>query len=1004
MEIAMLRSLSATGLLLAFSACTPDLPHTPPPASVVNAVFDPTTSKIPLPNDLAFLNPPNSVCAPPNNTGDATAPPACLQADFLAAFAGAFPNDQEVGITIDFVQSNFSSTGSTSVAPDLDLTTFTSDTVFVVGTTAAGVAPADLDPVTAADYVKFPDHGTLTLHHKGKAPWAPGQYVAVVRGGTNGVKTAPPESFPIGPSQTFYLIAQGLDMTDPKNLGLLKAQFGSTAAAIEQGRQLNTLIALYKSSVFEVADAKFPHQELAVATTFKIGAFVTNVEIDPSRGKAPLPFDLLRDPVGGKLTQLAACTFAGSTLGADGKCATPAATAAAAGFAALDGFSTTGPILGPTSDLVKASTVTKTSLLLYDLSDASNPVQVNPATLIIEPCEFTATPTGASGCTSPATALAPVIAIQPAGATAGDPTSVFRTKPLKDNTDYAVVMTTAIHDKADKPLGSGTVAKILKFKNPVVEGGHSALPGIDDATAAGIEKMRQQLAPVLKTLAAAGTDASKIAIAYTFKTQTILSQANKLAALPYNPAIPAALALPIADSFSHKPAATAFTKYGAISGTAPGEFPSSNINEILEVDITTFNALDPATGAFLPDPSMAIPEVIHVLISTPLTTPKFCPGSTVLKCAPMMVFRHGLGRGRADMLSIADTNAAAGMVTVAIDAAKHGDRSFCTSGPASATTGCNGGAACTTALPAGAQGDANPPGTCGTAGFFKRPLNPAAVGATDGIPAVSGNFLVSANFFRTRDSMRQDLIDESQLIHALAFNPAGAATPSGHVVFDHMVGQGIIIDPATIYYSGQSLGSIQGAMNVATNPRISKAVFNVGGGTLVDVFTNSPAFATQVNALLAGLGIVKGTPGFLQFLVVAKTVLDPADPINFVGHLTANTLPNLLAPGTPAQAAKLVLTQNAHCDGTVPNPFNFVYASNIPTSPLPISPDFGGPGTFEFFVNLPFDGNLANCGAPNVPVKHSFLLDWETPLTKIVQADMAAFVTQGTLPPSVRHQ
>jgi hypothetical protein len=997
MEIAMLRSLSATGLLLAFSACTPDLPHTDPPASVVNAVFDPTTSKIPLPNDLAFLNPPNSACAPPNNTGDATTPPACLQADFLAAFAGAFPNDQEVGITIDFVQSNFSASGSTSVAPDLDFSTFTPDTVFVVGTTAAGVGPAEIETPTAADYVKGTDHGTLTLHHKGKAPWAPGQYVAVVRGGTNGVKTA--DHTPIGPSQTFYLIAQGLDMTDPKNLGLLKAQFGSTAAAIEQGKQLNQLIALYKSSVFAVADTKFPHQELAIATTFKIGAFVTNVEIDPAAGKAPLPFDLLRDPVSGKLTPLAACTFASSKLGADGKCASPAA----AGFAALDGFSTTGPILGPTSDLVKASTVTNTSLLLYDLTDPAHPVQVDPTTLIIEPCEFTATAAGASGCTAPAMAFSPVIAIQPAGATAGDPTSVFRTRPLKDNTDYAVVMTTAIHDKADKPLGSGTVAKILRFKNPVVEAGHSALPGIDDATAAGLEKMRLQLAPVLAALAAAGTDASKIAMAYTFKTQTILSQANQLAALPYNPAIPAALALPIATTFSVKTAADAFIKYGAIPGAGPGQFPSDNIDEILEVDIMTFNALDPASGAFLADPSKALPEQIHVLIATPkpLTVTKMCGP---IKCAPMMVFRHGLGRGRADMLSVADTNAAAGMVTVAIDAAKHGDRSFCTSGPASATTGCNGGAACVTALPAGAQGDVNPPGTCGVAGFFKRPLNPAAVGATDGIPAVSGNFLVSANFFRTRDSMRQDLIDESQLVHVLA----PTAAPTGNAVFDYLsMMKGFIIDPATIYYSGQSLGAIQGAMNVATNPRISKAVFNVGGGSLVDVFTNSPAFATQVNALLAGLGIVRGTPGFLQFLVVAKTVLDPADPINFVGHITANTLPNLLAAGTPAQAPKKVLAQIAFCDGTVPNPFNFIYAANLGVTPLPPTGAPGMPGkAFTMFVGADFapgpGGTLPTCSATNA-IEHGFVTDWANPaVTSTAQSDLAAFVTSDTVPLSIR--
>jgi hypothetical protein len=293
----------------------------------------------------------------------------------------------------------------------------------------------------------------------------------------------------------------------------------------------------------------------------------------------------------------------------------------------------------------------------------------------------------------------------------------------------------------------------------------------------------------------------------------------------------------------------------------------------------------------------------------------------------MMVFRHGLGRGRIDMLLIADSFAAAGMVTVAIDAAKHGDRSFCTSGIAGTTLdpvtrtavgGCNNspvpatpGVLCNPIASMATQGDAQPPGTCGAGGFAKMRLDGSFVmdpATQDGIPAISGNFLVSANFFRTRDTMRQDLIDESQLIRALALVPPEAAG-THNVVFEHMFGQNLIIDPGAIYYSGQSLGSIQGTMDVATNPRISKAVFNVGGGSIVDIFTNSPAFAPAVDWLLAGIGIQRGTAGFLQFLVVAKTILDPADPINFAGHLTANTLPNLLAGGTP-QAAKRVLPRS----------------------------------------------------------------------------------------------
>jgi len=1001
------------GALLA--ACEPDIAKTAP-TGFVTAVFDPTTASIPLPNDLAFSNPLNEVCPTPSPT---SSPPACAQAELLASFAGKFPSDQEVAITIDFTQTAFDTSNvATQTAPDLDLTTFTSDKFFMVGTSNGVSGEVAFEPLTTASYVKGPTKGTLTLHHKDFAPWTNGQYTLVIRGGADGVKTKDGQS--IYASQVFDLIAQGKDMTDPANIGLLKAQTGSTAAALVQGAQLNQVIDLYKQTAFPVADTKFPHEQLAIALTFQTQPDVTNVTIDPARGLVPLPIDLLRDATTGHLTVLAACTLAGSKLNADGTCP----SAAAGGFEALDGFSTTGAILGPTSELIEAKTITTTTLQLYDLSDATHPALVPAANLILEPCEFT------SGCGA-LNPLSPVIAIQPAGPTAGDPSSVFRTKPLKDNTDYAVVMTTGIHDKAGNPIGPGTVAKIVRFQNAISIGGKSQLVGIDDATAAQVEKMRVELQPVFSTLAAGGVDSAHIAMAYTFHTQTILTTAVKLGALPYS--TPAATGN-VTGTVIHETATQAFQKYG-VNPSAVGGVPSNHIHEILEVDITTFNLLDDLTGAFMSDPTMAAPETIHVMIATPLpATTTACGGALAgvpANCAPLMVFRHGLGGGRADMLTVADTYAANGMVTIAIDAAKHGDRSYCTSGaattniPGVTVPQCSGAGTCDTMLPSGAQGDSAPPGKCST-GFFYRPVssfcsNPANAAVcqytgANGIPVDSSNYLVTSNFFRTRDTFRQDFIDQSQLIRALAFLPGGAATST---VFDYMIsapGGNVIIDPTTVYFSGQSLGSIQGVGDVATNPRISKAAFNVGGGTVVDIFTNSPAFVASTNALLASLGVVPGTSQYLQFLVVAKTVLDPADPVNFAGHLTGNTLPNLLADqsgGTP-QAAKKVLAQAANCDATVPNPFNLILAENFntapPTSPatvgpLPSSAAFFAPGavgSFQLFTGAGF--NPANFGTCSTgALEHGFLTDWTNNLSTFnAQSDISAFVLHDTLPFSVR--
>ena len=176
-ELLAASRLSAAALVVLCSACKPDLPQTPTD-KIVTAVFDPTTAKIPLPNDLVF--PPfnsnlNSVCPPPAN--EQTGAPACAQAELLASFNGAFPNDQEVAITIDFTEVDLHTNGvQTTVAPELDFTSFTSSTLFVASLGTTGATEVPIDAPTAADYAKSSDHGTLTIHHKGHTPWPPGKY------------------------------------------------------------------------------------------------------------------------------------------------------------------------------------------------------------------------------------------------------------------------------------------------------------------------------------------------------------------------------------------------------------------------------------------------------------------------------------------------------------------------------------------------------------------------------------------------------------------------------------------------------------------------------------------------------------------------------------------------------------------------------------------------------------------------------------------------------------
>jgi hypothetical protein len=139
--------------------------------------------------------------------------------------------------------------------------------------------------------------------------------------------------------------------------------------------------------------------------------------------------------------------------------------------------------------------------------------------------------------------------------------------------------------------------------------------------------------------------------------------------------------------------------------------------------------------------------------------------------------------------------------------------------------------------------------------------------------------------------------------------------------------------------------------------------------------------------------------------------LDPADPINFVGHITANTLPNLL--GTGNQAPKQVLSQAAFCDQTVPNPFNLIYANVLGATPLPpteAATAGGSDAAFELFTKStpPFTpANIVDFSCPTplpaAAVEHAFITDWTNPgITTDAQNDIANFVMKGQVPASIR--
>ena len=885
-----LRRIAASLLVLA-AACAKDVEPESTPAFVDYAVFDPSAGAIPLPNDLALL--PQSVAAQPPGA----------QRELLEAFQlmGGFPNDLEVPITIDFVRSAPGRTGSTTSVPALDLTTITPATLVVLKVGALGATAV---PYDVAGYAPGATKGTLTLRTPdvgGERLWEAGaQYVVAVRGGPSGVKTLEGGvQYPVNPQPAMYLLLQGKNLADPANQALLPDP--------SAGAQLELIRQSYLAPL-SLVEAAFPAREIAVLQTFKIAPARTHVVLDAAAGVVPFPSNFLLD----------------YTQDPPRVVNNPAFGPAAPGLATLDGFTTTGMLLASTSAPVSPATVKNDSVFLFrvqggvaervwEVGDhlASGCSPTRPATFVAQPPPLNAAPV-------PTIALQPAVPVAlPAGLCAA---SLFL-PPLEESSDYVVVITNRVKDASDAALGRTTPASLLLFSNPLHVGGVPTVPGLDAPTATLLEILRQQIGPALAALPAGLTKAD-VAFAYPIHTQSITGVSLQLSALPYGIEQGAAAAVFTPQATSVLDVTAAF---GIPKGAAIDEFHSVTTTSLDAIDVTT-GALRPDLATLTPAQMAALVKPLSALVAIPFASnaniPACPPPNEALKCAKLVIFEHGLGGGHLQMIAVANSLAEKGFVAAAIDFPLHGDRAYCTT-----AADCNSGGTCDLIPGAEGQGDTNPPGICSNGNQLGTNLTSVA----------SGRYFISANFFRTRDAIRQNLLDQSALALSLARPPAPLAPqPAANPFASALLAKGIAVDPSAVYFEGISLGGIAGTEVLATNPRVTRGALSVPGGTLTDVFTNAPAFASQVDALFLSLGIDRSqiptdpavAAAYLRTVNLVKWIVDPADPINFAKHVSTRPLPNLLSPTPALQSPKSAWGQLAVGDTVVPNPFNQLLFAN----------------------------------------------------------------------------
>src|SRR5690554_1121966 len=182
----------------------------------------------------------------------------------------------------------------------------------------------------------------------------------------------------------------------------------------------------------------------------------------------------------------------------------------------------------------------------------------------------------------------------------------------------------------------------------------------------------------------------------------------------------------------------------------------------------------------------------------------------------------------------------------------------------------------------------------------------AAAGDAADVGASGDLYINLNNFARTRDAMRQTVLDLMNLNATIGDMDVDA---DGNSDFD----------ASKVYFVGHSLGAIIGTTFVAVNndpdvqafngnlPKIQGAILGNGGGGVVKLLENSPSIggAKILPGLQAAAGLEQGSADIEKFFGVMQAMVDSADPINFASAAHMQELP--------------ILSYTAVNDSVVPN-------------------------------------------------------------------------------------
>ncbi|HLL21622.1 MAG TPA: Ig-like domain-containing protein, partial [Kofleriaceae bacterium] len=409
-------------------------------------------------------------------------------------------------------------------------------------------------------------------------------------------------------------------------------------------------------------------------------------------------------------------------------------------------------------------------------------------------------------------------------------------------TSYMVVVTRDVRDAAGKQVVTMPAGHFLTARTQVFADGASRVQSVEVEDAEKLERARTQIAQAIERV---GRD--RVLAAWPFTTMEVK-----------RPLVDWRLK---AETVGVSPQPTLTARQSP--GDAVADFPLgitalTNVADVYHGTIASPFYLDTRSTALRGDGGHQVQDVAFTL-----TTPKHPRPGPI----PVVIFGHGLVTERRFVLAVAGALANKGYAAVSIDFPYHGTRTYCAKGgPISVINPSTGQAL--SLEPCGSGTTCNDEGKCVDAAGQGNKL---AKWPILDLPIASGAVFTDVNHIAsTKDHFLQALVDLGALDRSLR---KGNWSP--------LLGRAV--DTSRIYYTGQSLGGIMGAIFLGTQVDISRAVLNVPGADLIRMFDESTFFSSHLDGLFTREGVDKASFDGRRLLEVAKWIMDVVDP-QHLGH------------------------------------------------------------------------------------------------------------------------